>query len=441
MKHQQILLLSALIISLQSIFAQQTETLRLMTYNILNYRTTTAQCTGNNNNPTNKDGYIRSIVQYVDPDIIVMNEIGAQAVNSDRLLTNALNVGGVNKWEQADYSNNSFSNLVNMLFYDSTRVGLHSQSVVERDLQNNSLVRVIDIYRLYYKDPLLNLGGDTIYFNVVGLHLKAGNTSSDEVARGRASAALIDYLKTQVDDEAIFICGDFNTYSDNEPAIQNLITASPLNERIFDPANALGGWNNSPLYAAVHTQSTRNSGNTNNGCFSGGGLDDRFDMILVSNAVLNDPSSDVRYVNNSYETLGNDGSHFNKSIKDAPANNSAPSLIIDALHDNSDHLPVSLQFEVNKLGLGMAGLSPVRQLLMSNPIKNYFNLKFRVEGEALVKVRILDILGRTIFSTEVELNGNGWFELKDVAFQKPAGMYLLQMEGKNWMQTEKVIKR
>lgn len=431
-------LAALLLFNALKVSGQNTEELRIMQYNILSYRTTNAQCNGNNNNPTSKDGYIRTIVQYVDPDIILMNELGSQPVNSDRLLTNALNVSGVNKWEQADYSNNSFSNLVNMLFYDSTRVGLHSQTYIERDLQNNSLVRVIDLYRLYYKDPLLYLGGDTTYFTVVGLHLKAGSTSADEQARDRATAALVDYLKTQVGDEAVFICGDFNTRSSNEASIQNLVTASPLSQRIFDPVNSLGMWNNSPLFANIHSQSTRNSGNTNGGCFSGGGLDDRFDMILVSNAVLNDPASSVRYVNNSYEVIGNDGSHFNKSIKDAPANTAAPGLVIDALHDNSDHLPVSLEFEVDKLVLSSGELSPIKQLRMRNPMDGHLSLEFRANGTDRLDIRVMDLLGKVLVHRELSMSSDGKFHL-DMPFDYPQGLYLLQIDGQNWLHTEKVL--
>lgn len=437
----QTILLGLLIISAVELSAQSSERLRIMTYNVLSYRTTNGQCTGSNNNPTNKDGYIRTIVQYVDPDIIVMNEIGAQPVNSDRLLTNSLNVTGINKWNQADYSNNSFSNLVNMLFYDSTKVGLHSQTYVERDLQNSSLVRVIDLYRMYYKDPLLYLGGDTVYFTVVALHLKAGNTSADEAARGRATAALIDYLKTQVDDEAVFICGDYNTYSANEPAIQNLVNAGPLSERIYDPINALVTWNNSPLYANAHTQSTRNSGNTNGGCFSGGGMDDRFDMILVSDAVVNDASSSVRYVNGSYEVVGNDGNHFNKSIKDAPTNTSAPALVIDALHDNSDHLPVTLEFDVDRLVLSTHEFPTIQQLRVQNPVVESLNLRLKANGDSHIKVLLMDLLGRTVWQQTLEIGSDGWFRLEQAAFTAPAGLYLLQIEGNQWQHTEKLIKR
>ena len=425
------------IASLGQTHAQSVENLRLMTYNILSYRTANGQCTGNNNNPTAKDGYIKTVVQYIDPDIIVMNEIGAQPVNSDRLLTNALNVGGINKWEQANYSSNGWSNLVNMLFYDSTKVGLHSQQLIDKDLQNQSLVRAIDLYRLYYKDPLLHLGGDTVYFVVVALHLKAGNSNADENDRDDATAALIDLLKTKVSDEHVFICGDFNSYSANEGGIQNLMTASPPSERFFDPIDKMGGWNNSPIYAAVHTQSTRNSGNTNSGCFSGGGLDDRFDMILVSDAVLNDAGSEVNYTAGSYEVLGNDGSHFNKGITDIPTNGSAPSVVIDALSDNSDHLPVYLEFDVHKQSLSASNiLPPVSDLRIHAATADRLVVQMRSRTSGSIQLRVVDLLGRKLIERPFELH-KGQSGKMEIDFPYQKGIYLLQLQGAGWATTER----
>ena len=418
-------------------YAQRVENLRLMTYNVLSYRTANGQCTGNNNNPTSKDGYIKTVVQYIDPDIIVMNEIGAQPVNSDRLLTNALNVGGINKWEQANYSSNGWSNLVNMLFYDSTKVGLHSQRLIDKDLQNQSLVRAIDLYRLYYKDPLLHLGGDTVYFVVVALHLKAGNSNTDENDRDDATAALIDLLKTQVADEHVFICGDFNSYNANEGGIQNLVTASPPSERFFDPINKLGGWNNSPIYAAIHTQSTRNSGNTNSGCFSGGGLDDRFDMILVSDAVLNDAGSEVNYTDGSYEVLGNDGSHFNKGITDIPTNGSAPSVVIDALSDNSDHLPVYLEFDVHKQSLATSNIPPpFSGLRIHAAAAERLVVQMRSQTSESIQLRVVDLLGRKLIERPFELH-KGTSGKVEIEFPYQKGIYILQLQGVGWATTER----
>ena len=413
--------------------------IRIMTYNLLSYRTTNGQCTSNNNNPTNKDTYLKDIVQYVDPDILVCNEIGSQTVNSDRILTNALNYAGINKWNKAEYSNNG-SNLVNMLFYDSTLVGLRSQFNLDRDLQNNSLVRVIDFYRLYYKDPALKLGGDTTFFVVGVAHLKAGSTSSDEQERARATLAVMDYLKNSVNDEAVFFCGDLNVYSSNEAAFQNLVSYPTISERFYDPINSLGGWNNSPLFASIHTQSTR-SGNTNSGCFSSGGCDDRFDFILMSNKIVNDPSYKIQYVNNSYEAVGNDGLHFNKGLKDLPANISTPSSIVDALYNMSDHLPVSAEFKVAKLGLGLEDTQFFPQFAFENPIESKLEIFIQSNGPSEeCQIEIQNMQGQVLHSSSFQTDANSTYRFRH-DFQYKSGVYLISIIQNGYRSTKRCLKK
>ena len=105
--------------------------------------------------------------------------------------------------------------------------------------------------------------------------------------------------------------------------------------RLFDPIDRIGHWHNNSSYADVHTQSTRT---TQFGGGANGGMDDRFDWLFVSEAILND-SSDMYYTEGTYWAVGNDGNHFNDAIN--TGNNSAVSNeMADALHDASDHLPV-----------------------------------------------------------------------------------------------------
>ena len=61
--------------------AAQDRTVRLMTYNILNYRNTTSYCTGSNNNSSNKEAALETIIQAIEPDLVVLNEIGSNPNN------------------------------------------------------------------------------------------------------------------------------------------------------------------------------------------------------------------------------------------------------------------------------------------------------------------------------------------------------------------------
>ena len=74
-------------------------------------------------------------------------------------------------------------------------------------------------------------------------------------------------------------------------------------------------------------------------------MDDRFDIIFISNDVANG-SSGIEYLANTYTADGQDGSYFNQSINSAN-NSQVPQDIARALFYMSDHLPVSLMFSMN----------------------------------------------------------------------------------------------
>lgn len=411
--------------------AQQYEQVTIMTYNLLNYRLTTSYCTGANNSASAKEGYLKTITQYVDPDLLVCNEIGSNPANADDILTKVLNVDGVTHYSQASYTNNSFSSLVNMLFYNHNKFGLHSQYTVTHDLSNNALVRVIDLYRLYYKDPLLGTGGDTVYFTVVAAHLKAGDATSDEQDRADATEALMDYLENYPDDDVI-LCGDLNMKTALEDGFQNLVNWSDASERFFDPVNALGNWNNNGVYADYHTQSTRTT-NTNSGCFSGGGMDDRFDVILLSDEVLNG-TGPVHYVSGTYEALGNNGNLLNQPVN-ASNNFSVPANVLTALYEMSDHLPVRLYLEIQKLGLGSDETNLQQaSIRLPNPVNERLRLEISGHGNRPVKAELLDLTGKTVRRWEIGANGI----LDQPVSGLRAGLYLIKLT--NTSGSQRVLK-
>ena len=139
------------------------------------------------------------------------------------------------------------------------------------------------------------------------------------------------------------VCGDFNIYSSDETAYQKILDQSTQGY-LVDILNLTGTWNNQ-AYAQYHTQSPRirqfNGG-------ASGGMDDRFDMILFSQAVMD--SGNIFYIPDSFINYGNDGNHYNDSIN-KPPNTAVSQQIADALHYSSDHIPViaTLKFEQNNI--------------------------------------------------------------------------------------------
>jgi hypothetical protein len=90
------------------------------------------------------------------------------------------------------------------------------------------------------------------------------------------------------------ILGDFNIYYSDEPAYQKLLDQT-LSGYVLDPINRPGYWHDNIDFADIHTQSTRtrqfNGGAT-------GGMDDRFDMILISQAVKD--SGGITFLDGTY---------------------------------------------------------------------------------------------------------------------------------------------
>ncbi|MEQ8908519.1 MAG: T9SS type A sorting domain-containing protein [Vicingaceae bacterium] len=411
--------------------SQSKDTLRVMTYNLMYYREFTSFCTSSNNNPNSKDANMQTIIDYALPDILVVNELGGSnaTLNSFRLFTNAMNASGRTNYDLA--SANSNSNLANMLYFNSNKLDIKNQTTITQDLSGGSLIRLIDVYTLYHLEPNLAQHNDTTFLHVFAAHLKAGSSSSDQAERADATEAIMDYVDVNNLDGNVLIMGDFNLYRSNEAAYQDLVNYTNPTYRFNDPVGISGNWGNS-VYAFLHTQSTHTSG----GCFASGGMDDRFDFILASNKVMNNTDR-IGYINNSYETLGQDGNRYNGSLI-SPANNSAPTAVINALYNMSDHLPVMMDLEVT--GPASTALINNEQSLevsFQNPNPGRLVMRFGDKGQALSSIQLLNLSGSVL--RDWQLNRENLFERNITNL--PKGIYFLRFELENNQQfVKKLIK-
>ena len=165
--------------------------------------------------------------------------------------------------------------------------------------------------------------------------MKASQGTENVAKRLAEVKKLDDSIKAgNVDSSYIFAC-DCNFYTSTESGYQYLLESMAID--LEDPINSPGNWHNNSGFANIHTQSTRT---TSFGGGATGGLDDRFDFILLSEKFFD--NEDLWYVDGSYTAIGNDASHFNLAINSG-SNNSVPPGIPDALHAASDHLPVILK--------------------------------------------------------------------------------------------------
>jgi exonuclease III len=431
MRKLYIIIISTLTVSLSA----QMQDFKLMTYNLMYYKVPDANAPCSQGiTAAAKDAAFKTIFKAINPSILCVNEIVAFTDNSGArsILNNVINTDGQSNFASAAFSNAQGSSIANMLFYDTTLFVLSSQFALVNNLNNQQLVRVVDFYRMYYKDPGLKLGADTNYFTLVVGHLKAGNTASDRLARERTMDAVMNHLTQNVSDKNVIFCGDMNTYSSTEGAYQKAINYSVSNERFVDPGVA-GAWNNNNSFASLHTQSTHSSGS---GCFSGGGLDDRFDLILHSSSISTGAEK-IKYKFNSMKAIGNDGAHFNQSIN-AGTNGAVSQALANALYNFSDHLPVVAEYEITPSGIGLNEVSAKDALHINNPFGNELLLSSKRVSATPLTIFICDITGKPVHSSlmngseqQLSINTSSWNK----------GIYLIKIsDKKGGMVTKKIVK-
>ena len=106
------------------------DSITVVQYNLLNYGNYTEYCTNSNNNHVAKEGYLRTIIDYSKPQIFTVNEITSLNFYHDRLLTEVMNANGRGYYKRTPATNFAGSDIINMMFYDTTKLALHSMAVV-----------------------------------------------------------------------------------------------------------------------------------------------------------------------------------------------------------------------------------------------------------------------------------------------------------------------
>ena len=400
---------------------QAQDTITVMQYNLLeygNYNSGFADCYETNNNTQRKDECIRTLVDYVKPDILTVCEFGATQALLNSFMSHNLNINGVNYWKSDNIINYANSNIINHIFYDSRKMEL----IRHVALRTNP--RDTDIYELYLKTKTLQ-AGDTIKLVCIVAHPKAGQ--GYEASRRALMQIAMDYVNQHYAADNVLIMGDFNMYGASESGYR-LLTQTYSNPQIcfMDPLYNVGGvgeWNNNSQYAQFHTQSTRSYSDE---CFSSGGLDDRFDFILMADEIAFSYNH-LRYVQNSYHAVGNDGQHFNLSI-DQYGNSAVPPVVAEALFDGSDHLLVTMKIAVDmKLGIAENDKPILQATLAPNPTKGEVKVFFRQPKDGTVRFGVYSLQGQVVaMETDYFGEGEQQFELNLSDLTK--GFYLLRIE-------------
>ena len=407
------------------------DTLTVLQYNLLNYGNITSYCTSSNNNINDKDTYLKKIVGYIKPDIFTVNEISKSPAIQQHLLDKVLNTNGVGYYKKADFISVAESDIVNMLYYNAKKLRLKSHTIAQ------SYIRDVDVYQLYYYSNDLEQG-DTAFVICVVAHLKASSGTVNSNKRKVMAQNTMNYLNNYDDDNNYMMMGDFNLYTDEEPAyVQFLQYSNPL-LRFNDPIEQSGAWHNNYTYRNIHTQSTHTESND---CASTGGMDDRFDFILIANNIKNG-TKNVKYVPGTYHAVGQDGKHFNQSLISSPANTTVPSDVLNALYHNSDHLPVTLKLEVDKtLGINEWENSDLEEVNMVNPANSNLNLAITSKKHSTLKVDIISLAGQILITKQYVVN-KGQTALSMPVTNLIPGLYLVRFtDGQSFSVVRKMVKR
>lgn len=444
---KKILFIALFLYSATYLLAQTTDTLRILSYNLLYYRRDAFACNNTTNNPDLKDDYLRTLIDYENPDIFMVQEMGvgfgAEDLPQFLLHQNVFLNHGRSHFKRSAFTRSNNSGIVNAAYYDGNKLELKSQFLLTQGTNNLNIVRGIDFYSFYYKDPQLGQAGvDTVFIICINLHLKAGNTAGDILQREHALGAVMQHINNNIGRKNIFIMGDYNMKSSAEVGFQFLVNHSNSDIVFHDPVNALGNWFGNSVFAGYHTQSTRLS-QTNNGCFVGGGLDDRLDMILMSDAVK-DQEQGVAYVPGSYRVIGQDGLRFNSFLTSTSPvpNTSVPPAVLNALYNCSDHLPVRLDFTVQRQNLNQKNFSKQYSFNVQvvNPVTDRLSFNIRgVEG-GVYDLKLTDITGKVVMNKSIssyEKNQNFDIPVQDIR----KGVYILTLQNaKGESISKKIIK-
>lgn len=334
--------------------------LRVVTYNISNY-------SGGRTRDLQNVIFRRFEGRSMTPDVIVCQEFLSQAaVNSFRNMLNDPNllrdpnydVGRANDWLAAPFIDGPDTD--GALFYrgsklvlDPNGVKIVSQGGPPPDPPRNTLRYT---FTLKGYDPNA-AGAKLVIYNA---HFKAqdnGNNdysdpNSDEARRVVEARRIREDARSLPIETPFLLAADLNTRRAAAVEYQVLVGSESDNRgRFFDPINSAGTWYENAAYALLHTQDPADSS----------GMDDRFDQILVREALIDGDGFDyvgdasIPYstetwndAHHTYRAWGNDGTSFNRRLT-VQGNEMVGEIIAQAIINvaaGGGHIPVFLDLRV-----------------------------------------------------------------------------------------------
>lgn len=315
----------------------QADGLRVVTWNVSNYSGGRAAAF---------DTAVYGVFEgrSMSPDVFLLQEMLSDS--SVQQLVQILNAApdSPGDWAAAPFVDGNDTD--NGFLYRTSKVELLGSVVVAQGGASPNHPRDINRYDV----RLVGYGSVEGVISLYSTHMKASTGGSNEARR------LLEAQRIRADAEALpdgqhfILGGDFNIRSSNEGAYQELIIVRD-DGRFVDPIASPGSWNNSSTFRYIHTQDP----------IGAGGVDDRYDQLLVSASLVDGDGADylgqaaIPYSrstwddpNHSYRCWGNDGSSYNTVLR-SEGNEMVGADIADALKlicNGSGHLPVMLDLVV-----------------------------------------------------------------------------------------------
>lgn len=284
------------------------------------------------NPPEHREFILKEIIGNAQPDLLlaceIINQDGAYRILHTSFSTLADSFAA----PQFVYCPTATDDpLQQMAYYNTRKLTLIRQKAL------HTIIRDINHYTFYLNQDNLNAMGDTVFLDAFVTHLKAGNGSTERWLRATMADTFVKALEKIPPNHHVLFAGDLNFYGDTEPAFQ-VLTDTGNAIVMVDPIQSAGQWHDNADFKNIHTQATRKTLNGFGLGGASGGMDDRFDFILMSRELIS--GNQLYYLPGSYEAYGNNGDCFNKAINNDTCVGAFSLPLRNLLFQMSDHTPV-----------------------------------------------------------------------------------------------------
>lgn len=391
------------------------ETIKTMFYNVLEFPEAL---------PGGRGTILKNILDTYDPDIFMVCEVQNQT-GANIILNESLNGEGL------EYNSSTFipnisgpAEIQQMLYWKRDKFTLLDEEVL--------LTTVRDIN--HYTLQLNTADGDTdpVIIEIYVAHLKSSQGTANQNLRLSMVQEFTNSLESLDPNAFVLFAGDFNVYRATEVAYQKILDPTN-NVAMVDPIDTPGSWNNNIEFQAVHTQSTRIS-SSGFGAGAGGGMDDRFDFIMISQNMQTDPT--LKYVPSSYLSYGNNGNCYDNDVSSEDCTGIFSQQLRNSIYSMSDHLPVVMTLETDKqIVLEVATNNIQDGIQLTSTIVNT-TIELQVPSHLFgSQVLIFNTLGQKITNLKLNNQSRQLYNISGIA----DGVYYLKTNQSS-IQTLKFVK-